>query len=392
MPTVAAPDATGAPRATGGGLLSKTGQFPLVGTGMLPAVNNGQATATAGNGLHPAWSKEPPQTPDNLAQGGAVLKTPTGALPATQQNNATGTLKLNDPVKVVKVPVAGQPGRYITGILPFERQAEEKPAEPEKVKPVLKPWMRNTVAIVIVCLVLAAIGSGIVFTQNHNGAQNNQQSNATGNANASNNPAAQATATANANVLLSDPLSKNINGWRTTPTNLYAFKDNAYHISVQGNKGSGAILPQKTFNSPLTYSITMQEIKGDDNDPNNTFGMILRFNQQQKNGKANTTFYTFEVTNVKGKEYQFWRYDDSQQNPWTQVKNGTLPIGNEFHQGKQANTIAIAMNGDRFTVTVNGKKLSKVFQDGTYKNGSIGMIVNKDGTEVAFKDLLLTRN
>ncbi|GLV57357.1 hypothetical protein KDH_41930 [Dictyobacter sp. S3.2.2.5] len=377
MPTVGAPDPVGAPRAAGGGLLSKTGQFPLVG---------------AGNGLNPAWSKEPPQTPNNLAQNAAFPKTPTNTLTTTEQNGSTGTLKLNDPVKVVKVPVAGQPGRYITGILPFERQAEEKPAEPAPVKPGLKPWMRNTIALVIVCVVLASIAGGLLFSQHQNTTQGNQQTNTTAAGNAANDPATMASATANANVLVSDPLSKNINGWRTDPANLYAFKGNAYHIAVQNNKGSGAILPQKTFDGPLTYRITMQEVKGDDNDPNNTFGMLLRFNQQQKNGKTNTTFYTFEVTNVKGKEYQFWRYDDSQQNPWIQVKNGTLPTGNEFHQGKQANTIAIAMNGDRFTVTVNGKKLSKVFQDGTYKNGSVGMIVNKDGTEVAFTNLLLTRN
>ncbi|GCE04067.1 hypothetical protein KDAU_13960 [Dictyobacter aurantiacus] len=390
--TMSAPDPIGAPRAAGGGLLSKTGQFPLVGTGMLPTINKGQATATASNGLNPAWSKEPPQTPNNLTQNAAFPKTPTGALNTAEQNGSTGTLKLNDPVKVVKVPVAGQPGRYITGILPFERQPEEKPAEPATAKPGLKPWVKNTIALVIVCVVLASIAGGLLFSQNQNKTQGNQQASTTAAGNTANDPGAMASATASANVLVSDPLSKNINGWRTDPPNLYAFKNGAYHIAVQGNKGSGAILPQKTFDGPLTYRVTMQEVKGDDNDPNNTFGMILRFNQQQKNGKTNTTFYTFEVTNVKGKEYQFWRYDDSQPNPWIQIKNSTLPTGNEFHQGKQANTITIAMNGDRFTVTVNGKKLSKVFQDGTYKNGSVGMIVNKDGTEVAFTNLLLTRN
>ncbi|GCE17856.1 hypothetical protein KDK_16560 [Dictyobacter kobayashii] len=355
----------------------------------MPVVNKNQAAAP-GSGLHPAWSKEPPQTPNNLSQNVAFPKTPTGALTSPEQSSSTGTLKLNDPVKVVKVPVAGQPGRYITGILPFERQSDDA-GVPPVAKKGLKPWMRNSIAVAIVVVILALLGTQWI-SQNLNKQQSQQSTTtAAGNA-AANNPALQATATASANILVSDALDKNINGWRTTPTNLYAFKNGAYHVAAQGTTGSGVILPGKSFTGPLTYSLTMQEIKGDDNDPNNTFGMIMRFNRQQKNGKINTTFYSFEVVNVKGKEYQFWRYDDSQPNPWTQVKNGTLPTGNEFHQGKQANTISIAMDGNKFTVTVNGKKLAKVFQDGTYQAGTVGMIVNKDGTEVAFKNLLLTRN
>jgi hypothetical protein len=34
----------------------------------------------------------------------------------------------------------------------------------------------------------------------------------------------------------------------------------------------------------------------------------------------------------------------------------------------------------------------KTAQDGALKSGTVGMIVNLNGTEVAFKDLLLTHN
>ena len=49
------------------------------------------------------------------------------------------------------------------------------------------------------------------------------------------------------------------------------------------------------------------------------------------------------------------------------------------------------MNGDTFTITVNGKKLGTTIKDNSYRDGTVGMIVNLKGTEVAFKDLLITR-
>ncbi|GER87065.1 hypothetical protein KDW_12270 [Dictyobacter vulcani] len=363
------------------GLLSRTGKSPMTGT-----------DNDLGSGLHPSWNRESPQTPTALPGNGAMMKTPTNALALQETRTSTGTLKLNDPVKVVKVPVAGQPGQYITGILPFERQPEEE-EKPQKQRKAMKPWMPTALAAAAVIVVLASLGILLFFQNQSKTVLNGQQSlAATANAVTPDTPGARATAQAIANILVTDPLDKNNNGWRTNPANLYSFKNGAYHIAVQGDKGSGAILPGKSYDGPITYRLTMQEIKGNDNDAGNTFGMIFRFNQQNKNGKTNTTFYTFEVANTKGKEYKLWRYDDSQTNPWTTVKNGTLAMGNEFHLGKQANTIEIAMNADKFTVTVNGKKLPKVFQDNTYKNGTVGMTVNMNGTEVAFKNLLLTRN
>lgn len=388
MPAASAPSpSVGTMTPKLGGLLSKTGQFPRVGTGILPAVNQGnitsQQTPQLGEGLSAAWNREPAPLTDQAT----LQRNPTNALALQDGASPSSTLKLNDPVKVVKVPIAGQPGHYITGILPFARQADEN--DPGPAKKSLKPWMRTTLAVAVVLVVLASLGTWI-FTQK----QANQAVTAakTTTQPDTNSPMAKATATAAANVLAYDPLDKNINNWRTTPADTYAFKNGAYHINAHGDKGVAVALPGKSFDGPLTYRLTLQEIKGDDNDTKNTFGMILRFNQQTNKGKLVTTFYTFEMVNVKGKEYQFWRYDDSQDNPWTKIKDGSLAMGSEFHQGKQANTVAVAMNGDAFTVTVNGKKLSRVFKDGAYKNGNVGMIVNNDGTEVAFKDLLITRN
>jgi hypothetical protein len=137
----------------------------------------------------------------------------------------------------------------------------------------------------------------------------------------------------------------------------------------------------------------MEEIAGDDTSTSNSFGMIIRFSQKTQNSKTITTFYSFEVVNVQGGEYQFWKYDDSQANsPWTTIWH--QPFGSEFHQGhgpKSVNTVKIFAEGKNFTFTVNGK-LIKTVQDGSLTGGTIGMIVNYNGTEVAFKNLLLTRN
>ena len=209
---------------------------------------------------------------------------------------------------------------------------------------------------------------------------------------------AQATATAAANIILADPLSSNIHNWplMSSGSMLYAFKDGAYHITDNdNNRGAPAILSGVILQGPFVYTLTMEEIKGDDTSVNNQFGMIFRANIQNKNGKTFTTFYTLEVLNKSGGQYQFWKYDDRQgpnSNLW--VKLASHPFGSEFHEGqgsKSVNTFKIIANGKNFTLVVNGKK-AWTFQDGTFATGGVGMLVNLKGTEVAFSNLLLTHN
>jgi hypothetical protein len=203
---------------------------------------------------------------------------------------------------------------------------------------------------------------------------------------------AQLTATAQANIILSDSLSQNLHNWLTSPPDVYFFRDGAYHIVDRGNSGRATVLDGRSY-TDLGYTLTMEEIAGDDTSTSNSFGMIIRFSQQNKNGKIITNFYSFEVVNVKGGEYQFWKYDDSQpSSPWTEIWHQSF--GNEFHQGhglQSVNTVKIFAKGKNFSFTVNGT-LIKTVQDGSFSSGTIGMIVNYNGTEVAFKNLLLTRN
>ncbi|HEX6479925.1 MAG TPA: hypothetical protein VF043_13860, partial [Ktedonobacteraceae bacterium] len=61
------------------------------------------------------------------------------------------------------------------------------------------------------------------------------------------------------------------------------------------------------------------------------------------------------------------------------------------HGPHSINTFKIFANGKNFTLIVNGKQVGTV-RDGSFQSGALGMLVNKQGTEVAFSNLLLTRN
>jgi serine/threonine protein kinase len=408
MPTAQMPE----PVTRTGGLLSRTGKFPQVGTGVLPTVyatNATSATNTAAtmNAVKQAQiddavavesasstEKHSATLPVVERQMSPVLGTTSAALPVAGQPGGTSglrrnTVKLSSPVKVVQVPVAGQPGQFVTGLLPVTT-----PVQQEMKKPEMKLWAR-VMAAILVCLLLASMAGAVWFFRTHADHPTMTQSRqpvAMSTPNAQATAIARATATAQANIILYDPLSTNIHGWLTTPPNVYAFKDGAYHITDIGDSGRATVLQGENFTGPLGYTLTMEEIKGDDTSAVNSFGMIIRFSQSKQNGKMVTTFYSFEVVNTKGGEYQFWKYDSSQSSPWTELWH--QPFGTEFHQGQgpqNVNTVKIDANGSNFTFVVNGTVI-KTVQDSALKSGTIGMIVNLNGTEVAFKNLLLTRN
>lgn len=248
--------------------------------------------------------------------------------------------------------------------------------------------------LLIVVTLLAMLGTGTSwFIHTHPGQTAETQQTSTAGVGIAN---SQATATAN--IILSDPLSQNIHNWPvgTQGSNSYVFLDRAYHITdTTSQQVAPAILanvPDGIFSQPFAYTLTMQEIKGDDTSINNSFGMIIRFNHQNKGGRTATTFYSFEVVNKNGGEYQFWKYNDSQGTgvgPWTKLWH--LAFGHEFHQGHGLNTCKIFVSASTFTFTVNGKKVGTT-QDSSVTSGAVGMLVNLKGTEVAFSNLVLTYN
>jgi hypothetical protein len=406
------------------GLLSRTGMFPSVGksTGTLPmAIADDRNPATPGNvvptsaGTRPLVDQEafnqmsplfnmmtesgmqPTVMPQDLNQMSPSLKTTTGALnvPNADQTG-TGTIKLTGPVKVVQVPVAGQPGQYITGLLPIPSTIQAPPRQDTHSR------MLQKIAMVITLVVLLVGGTtGIWYMRTHSSQTSSHPNSAapgvvsTPNLQAT--MAAQATATAQSHIIISDPLNTNIRNFpvSTSGTKIYTFKDGAYHMTNLGDSGIAVVLQETLPTEPIGYTLTMEEIKGDDTSTDNSFGMILRYSQKTKGNQTINTFYSFEVFNYNGGQYRFYKYDNSKgpsANPWTQV--WTQVFGHEFRQGHgpgSINTIRVFASGNTFTFTINGKTVGSV-KDGSFTSGTVGMLVNLKGTEVAFSNMLITNN
>ena len=424
-------------RPAGTGLLSKTGLFPRVGlndmtdkmaaakgredyptastdffsTGQM-MTDTGQQQAAFGQTAFPSFQANPAAQPtglqssffapstgtlqqpfptNNLQQLSPALQNTTSALTLLNAEQQSGnTIKLTGAVKVVQVPVGG--GQYVTGLLPVQKDAPDPISDPA----LKRTSKRQKVALVVALFVLlvGGIGGGIALTRSHGGSPTKAQSH-------NNNPSpaassmAQATATAQANnILFSDPLIQDTHGFRVDSQHF--FQNGAYHIADKSGMGHSAaeVIGQNFPETSLDYQITMQEIQGNDNSPTNDFGVLLNFKQQPANGKLVTTFYTFEILNESGNyQYTFQKYDDSQAKTWTTLGATNTP-GKEFHGGHGANainTVRVLNNNGSFTFFVNSQQVGTA-KDTSLQPGQLGMMVNLNGTEVAFSNILVTRN
>jgi serine/threonine protein kinase len=360
----------------------------------------------------PAWTSIPsrPSSSGILSQmstSSGEENQPKPASPLPPEHTLSGVqthnemrgnlLRLAQPVKVVQVPIAGQRGRYVTGFLPVLPDTQQNTNADamseldllETAKHLFNHHRKVTVLAAVALLLLLSLFSTIV-ARLHPNTQAVVKTTP--------NVAATATATVNAaiaaNTLLVDPLHENIHNWpiSTTGSNLYVFKDGAYHITDQDGRDSATvILPDQELPTSCVYKLTLNEIKGSDTSANNQFGMIFRFTSQHKSGKTITTFYIFEVSNTPGGAYQFLRYDDSSgSDPWKTL--WSTPFGREFHFGHgpgKENVFEVLMQGSNYVFVVNGKHVGAP-HDTSLSGGQIGMLVNMKGTEVAFSNLSLT--
>jgi len=343
----------------------------------------------------------PPPEPAGTPNEAAPLPGATGALmiPVNENSGQTGMLKLTQPVKVVKVPVAGQPGQYVTGLLPVLPQQTPDPNSLSTLGTPNGGLTQNVKITILVLAILVIILSSGVYLLTRQGTPHSTQISQTAKAtpNAIATAAARATATAQANIILSDALDHNSHDWLVGTSNSHAFgfSNGAYHISnSSSNNLAIALLPDEDVPEPFTYTITMSEVKGDDatTDPTklNLFGLVLRYNQQDPKNQA---FYCFEIKPTNNNaEYQFRKYDSTQSNPWTVLWH--QPLGSEYHTGQGAtisNTVKVVANGSNFTFLVNGKQVG-TSSDNAFQHGQIGMLVNQSGAEIAFSNLLLTHS
>jgi hypothetical protein len=348
---------------------------------------------------------------DGSGEYGGRVK--TGALMQPVEDptgqGTTGMMKLTQSVKIVKVPVAGQPGRYVTGLLPvvspptqaLPAQQPALPAPQGETPPELsfRDKLKHNLKIVLITgLVLVVLFASGIFLMVR--AQNHPPAPSTAGATAvSNSPdmgataTFQANATAQANIIVADPLSDNNHNWKLASSGpqLFMFENGAYHITNRGGDVATSLLPDETFPSSFVYNLTVDEIKGNDASINNQFGLIVRFNATSKN---TSTFYLFDIASAKpGGEYQFWKFDNSfgtSVYPWTKL--WSKPFGREYHFGHgtaNANMFKLAVQGSKFSFFVNNTALGST-ADNSLSGGQIGMLVNLKGTEVAFSNLLVT--
>lgn len=413
------------PRQTGTGLLSKTGLFPRIGenTGTMPAMRNADASpnslfatgqimtttskqpAIFGQGTTPAadTGAQAPYfanststlqqafPPTNIQQLSPVEQSTTSALSLLNAEPKAGnTIKLTGQVKVVRVPVA--PGQYVTGLLPVQQPEVVNPMSDPPIKSSSK-LMKVILMVVLFALLVGGIGGGVLLLRSRGNAP--APTPTTSGATAANSPSTvsiQATSTAQANILFSDPLTQNIHNFLQDQQHF--FKDDAYHIIDQTNNGAGMIVQQTFSEQTLVYQINMEEITGDETSTANTFGIMLNYNVNTVKGAKIETFYTFEILNEgTSSQYGFYKYDKSKSYPWIQIGKSIKP-GKEFHggHGKNAmNMVKVVENQGSFTFYVNGTKVGTA-KDTSLKPGSVGMLVNLKGTEVAFSDMLITRS
>jgi serine/threonine protein kinase len=392
----------------------------------LLGANNGiEATAVADAGsfsYSPAPQNDPGKTRvlSDLEKNeqNNMPRTPTGSLtngqgktaalmvPVTDEKtgHTTTMMKLTQSFKVIKVPVAGQPGQYMTGLLPVLSSPD---APPPPITPVqeevedtsLKGRIkRNMTAVALigaaVLLIFATSMFWIVGARSRSAGMQDVMGLGTSALTAT--AQVQATTTSqDANIILEDSLSANNHNWPVANGPLmYQFENGAYHIANNDNGGTRAasvLLPDETFKGPFVYTLTMYEVKGDDTTFDNQFGLVFHYNQPKK---GQSSFYFFGIANTNNAgEYLFAKYDGSfgsDVTPWTTLWH--QKFGKEYHFGhgpSHTNTFKIAVNGKNFLLFVNGKKLASA-QDSSFSNGQIGMIVNHKGTEVAFSNLMLT--
>src|SRR5258708_1812998 len=199
-------------------------------------------------------------------------------------------IKLTGLAKAARLYVAGQLGRYAASLL--------------SVLPINLPKARlqrhlKLIGLVMVALLVFSSGTfWFTHVRSRSTSTTHKSPAAAGTPVVGATLTAQARATANANIILTDPLSRNIHDWPvlTSCPMKYDFVDGANHITNNDStRESPAILPGLTLKGPFVYTLTMEEIKGDDTSVNNAFGMMFRASIQTIHGKTISTFYTFEV-------------------------------------------------------------------------------------------------
>ncbi|HXR66659.1 MAG TPA: hypothetical protein VN729_12080 [Ktedonobacteraceae bacterium] len=270
----------------------------------------------------------------------------------------------------------------------------ERQERPQRMKIITEKRPPNKlVRLLEVCAAILVVATLVVGTSMLIG--NVHQNQTPGLSHTGNNVAPTATQTLAATILFSDPLNMNIHNWPTSSSGpqQYIFKNNAYHLINEGTNSVIAVCQQNFPATSLSYQITMEEITGDDASIANAFGIMLNYHDKTVKGKKEVSFYAFEIVNDgTASQYNFYKYDNRESYPW-QLIGKASKAGKEFHSGHGShamNVVKVTENANSFTFYINGHQVGTA-KDGSLKPGSVGMLVNLKGTEVAFSNMLITR-
>ncbi|GCF07252.1 hypothetical protein [Dictyobacter arantiisoli] len=352
---------------------------------------------------------------------GQLGNSATGAQMGEYSGN-TGMLTLNQAVKVVRIPVAGKPGEFKTGILPVITPPSSGALPPPSANSTFaSKSRRNGKLILLLALIfLVIVGSGSYYllhiagsastTTSGNGHSTTGGKGQGSSANVAATAAAQATATTAASIssrlIVRDSLASLSRNWSNGEFNQinYAFKGGAYHIRQDGQYFGYALMPSIEVPTSYTYNLTMQNITYDANNVNNLsfYGMIFNFKSYGSGSNQKSTFYILRVNNGENITYELDKYDDrnlgANDSPWSQLfpdKNNAAGIGkgngNEFRGPHQKNDYSVSDNNGTFTLSVNGIKVGTI-KDTSFSGGSIGMGVSQTKSEAAFSNLELLSN
>jgi Serine/threonine protein kinase len=339
--------------------------------------------------------------------------------PVGEYSGDTGMLKLNQAVKVVKIPIAGRPGEFKTGILPMlssektgtlAQLTSTGPAPSSPSASISRRLKGKSKQLTIITLIVLGvlIGSIFLLTQTRNApAPTSAHKNVTGaptiNVAATETAAVQATATFEASIIVEDSLSSasNGNGWLISGKNYQdqtsrQFVNGAYRMCSYGDAYFGASVlsgSRQKLAANFNYTLTTQAIAYNKGADNNYYGMVIRYNQVDRaNGKGqHVTFYALSIYDLKQPKYRFVKVDNDKDNAHMIKVLFEKNTGKEFHGVNKTNTITISAKGGVYTFLVNGVTIGKA-GDGEYTTGGVGMGVAGNGTDVAFTNLLLSNN
>ncbi|HET8843708.1 MAG TPA: hypothetical protein VFN35_19755, partial [Ktedonobacteraceae bacterium] len=229
------------------------------------------------------------------------------------------------------------------------------------------PLWKSAVAFLAAAILLASLLIGVTSLIHTNPQARSQQSHPGQNIKATATPSPAAT------ILLSDPLSSNINNW-SVASNKFFFRNGAYHIVNQSNDFAAVTLPERTFAPPWSYSLTMTQIKGDTTSPNNTINLLFGYTMTNQGGHTITRFYALSIVNEKvpQDEYRFalFQYDSNRDDPWS--KPLFQSRSQAFHTGlNTSNTIEITATAHSLTFTANNQVIGTI-HNVTVNRGGIG--------------------